>query len=145
VIPVGTPVANDGGTGMVLYRVDGPLQLAYQTTGIYRDSWSGPTASFTIYHCRGGRLRLGLLGDPGINPHLQRIVARDADSGRLLARTSARPGHLVRLLVPMPEGKATCRIGFTVTPTAVPAETIHTGDTRALGIRFLRPAYLPAG
>jgi hypothetical protein len=144
-IPVGTRVARDNGAGMVLYRVDGPLQIAYETAGIYRDAWSAGNASFTIYNCRGGRLKLTLLGDRGINPHRQRIVARDTDSGRLLARTRARPSVPVGFVVPVPDGKRTCRIGFTVTPTAVPAETIHTGDTRTLGIRFLNPAYLPAG
>ena len=48
-----------------------------------------------------------------------------ADSGRLLARTRARPSVPVGFAVPVPDGKRTCRIGFTVTPTAVPAETIH--------------------
>src|SRR6185312_93388 len=143
-VPVGKLVASDEDAGMALYRLDGPLRISFETQGIYRDAWSAGTASYTIYNCHGGRLRLALLGDPGINPHRQRIVASDADTGRRLARTSARPGHLVRFVVPVPSGQRTCRIGFAITPTAVPNETVKNGDTRTLGIRFLHPAYLPA-
>jgi hypothetical protein len=142
--PTGTLVASDEGTGMMLYRVDGPLQLSYETQGIYRDAWSGPSATFTIYDCRGGRLRLALLSDPHINPYRQHIVARDSGSGRVLARTVSRPNaKVVRFAVPVPSGQSTCRIAFTVSPTGVPAERIQSGDTRQLGIRFLHPAYEP--
>ncbi len=141
-IPVGTRVARDSGAGMVLYRVDGPLQIAYGTAGIYRDAWSAGNASFTIYHCRGGRVTAQPPGRPRDQPRPATIVADRLAPARANA---ARPSVPVGFVVPVPDGKPTCRIGFSITPTAVPAETIHTGDTRTLGIRFLNPAYLPAG
>ena len=143
-IPVGTPVASDGGTGMVLYRVDGPLQISYETAGIYRDALVRRNRK--LHHLqlprRPAEARAAGRSRDQPAPAAHRRTRRR--SGRLLARTSARPSHLVRFVVPVPDGKRTCRIGFTVTPTAVPAETIHTGDTRELGIRMLRPVYSPS-
>ena len=100
----GGAVARDNGTGMVLYRVGGPIRLASQSEGIYTDSWSGPVANYTIYDCRGGTLSFALLGDRAINRHRQTIVARDRDTGALLARTTARPGRVARFVVPLPAG-----------------------------------------
>jgi hypothetical protein len=139
----GKTVARDEGTGMALYRVGGPIRLAYRSDGIYADSWSGPVAHYTIYDCRGGTLSFALLGDPGINRHRQRIVARDSATGRLLARTSARPGRIARITVPLPDGQRVCNVTFAVRPTAIPADTTASADTRALGIRFLHPLYRP--
>jgi hypothetical protein len=100
-------------------------------------------ANYTIYDCRAGSLSFALLGDRAINPHRQTIVARDRDTGALLARTTARPGRVTRFVVPLPAGRAACHISFLVTPTAIPAETTASGDTRVLGIRFLHPLYQP--
>lgn len=141
----GEPVATDPDVGTMLYRVDGPIRLALGTVGIYRDGWSGPGAIYTVYGCKGGTLLVALLGDRGINPHRQKIVAIDTDTRRLLARTGARPNKLTRFSVPVPSGHRVCRVSFTVTPTAIPSETIGSPDTRVLGIRFLRALYRPAG
>lgn len=140
----GDRIASDEGTGMMLYRATKPIRLATQSEGIFHDSWSGSVVNYTIYDCRGGSLNIALLGDPGINPHRQKIVARDRDSGKLLARKSARPGRIVRFSVAMPPDRPVCRVSFSITPTAVPALTTKSGDTRVLGTRFLHPLYVPA-
>lgn len=140
----GQVVARDAAVGLTLYRPRTPIALFAQTSGIYPDTWSGRQVVYSIYDCNGGTLAVDLLGDPGIIPHPQTIVATLGTTGRVLARTTAQPGRRVRFSVPLVAEKQVCGVTFTVSPTSVPAQTIGTPDTRELGIRFQRPVYRPA-
>ncbi len=135
-------IAEDAGTGMTVYRVDGPVTVKGQLEGLYADGWSGPTAAFTIYGCEGGTLSVTLLGDAALNPQPQTVTA--TSGSRLLAQAAVRPGREARFEIPLVAKKHVCDGSLAVTPTAVPALTIGTPDTRELGIRMLRPAYSPS-
>jgi hypothetical protein len=139
----GDVAARDVGLGMTLYRAKEPMRLTFLSRGIYPDAWSAGVATYDIFGCRGGSMQVTFLGDPGINPHRQTIVAYSRDTGKVLARTTAKPGRRVPFSVPLPTGVPACHLSFAVKPTAVPALTIRSGDTRVLGTRFLNPRYVP--
>ena len=88
-------------------------------------------------------MHVAFLSDPTNNPHRQTIVAYNRDTGKILAQTKAKPGHRVPFSVPLPKGVPACHLSFSVKPTAVPALTSQSGDTRVLGTRFLNPRYVP--
>ena len=71
----GKVVRHDDPVGLTLYKSGPQLALRGQSSGIYPDGWSGPTAAFTIYGCEGGTLSLTLLGDPTLSPHPQTVTA----------------------------------------------------------------------
>jgi hypothetical protein len=139
----GHPIATDRGTGMVLYRVNGPLKAIARIDGLYPDAWSGRSVSYTGYACRGGSLVVTLTSDPVIHPHSQVVTATSGD--RAVARITIPRRRDVgrRFVVPLRAQGGVCTVGFTVTPTTVPHQTIGTGDTRELGIRFVRIQYRP--
>jgi hypothetical protein len=137
--PVGTKVAADRVAGMSLYRVPSELRLLAKIDGIYPDSWSGPSALYTRYACRRGTVTVRLLGDRQLAPHGQIVVA--SMGGEEVARTKVPPNRAQLFTVPVKPTKGTCAVPFTVTPTAVPAQAIHSADARELGIRFTRFVY----
>jgi hypothetical protein len=139
----GRPVATDQGAGMVLYRVDGLLSAIGRIEGLYPDGWSGRSVAYTGYACNGGSLVVTLTSDPVIHPHSQVVTATSGD--REVARITIPRRNDVgrRLVVPLRTQGGVCTVGFTVTPTSVPEQTIGTGDTRELGIRFVRIRYRP--
>ena len=139
----GDVAARDAGRGMTLYRAGEPVRLTFVSQGIYPDAWSAGVATYDIFHCRGGSMQVTFLSDPTINPHRQSIVAYNRDTGKILAQTKAKPGHRVPFSVPLPKGVPACHLSFSVKPTAVPALTSQSGDTRVLGTRFLNPRYVP--
>jgi hypothetical protein len=126
----GTRVANDGGTGMALYRVGGRIQLAEKFTGVYADSWSGPTATYTRYECEGGRVRLVLQSDGTLFRTAQTVSA----GGRSVR---IPPGGIATLTVPLQPHDGRCDVSFRIAPTAVPALRLAgSTDTRRLGVHF---------
>lgn len=131
----GTRVAFDPGTGMVLYRTGGRIQLAEKLGGVYPDSWSGPTAIYTRYECSGGSVRLAVESDGTLFRTAQTVSA----AGR---RARVEPGGTATLVVPLRPRDGRCDVDVTVTPTAVPALTIPgSTDTRRLGVHFTAVDY----
>ncbi len=141
-IVAGTPVARDEGVGMTVYRVDGPIKVRAELVGLYPDLWSGATVGYTQYRCTGGTVTVRLTSDPLSHPFPQTITAT---VGEKLYKKVVRPGHFyVPFTVPVvPDKDRICRVNYGVSPTAVPGATIKNGDTRTLGIRFVRVVYRP--
>ncbi len=83
-----------------------------------------------------------LTSDPLSHPFPQTITAT---VGKKLYKKVVRPGHFyVPFTVPVvPDQDRICRVNYGVSPTAVPGATIKNGDTRSLGIRFVRVVYRP--
>jgi hypothetical protein len=128
----GEVVTTDKGTGMVLRRLEGPLRIAYRITGLYpNDTWSGKQVTYTRLQCDGGTLTVGLAGDATLFERRQTVAAE----GR---RVSFAPGHSATLTVPLrPRPDGTCRVVFTVSPTAIPAVVVKgSTDARTLGAHF---------
>jgi hypothetical protein len=142
IILAGKPVARDEGVGMTVYRVGGPVLVRGQLEGIYPDLWSGPAVTYVEYHCTGGTVTVRLTGDPGSHPFAQTITAT---VGTRQYTKVVRPGQFnVPFSVPVvPDESNVCRIAYAISPTAIPDQTIHNGDTRVLGIRFVRVTYRP--
>ena len=139
----GVVAARDVGRGMTLYRAKDPIRLTFLSKGIYPDAWSAGVATYDIFGCRGGSMHVTFQSDPATNPHRQTIVAYNRDTSAILARTTAKPGHLTPFSVPLPKGVPACHLGFEVKPTAIPDLRTRSGDTRVLGTRFLNPRYVP--
>jgi glycosyltransferase involved in cell wall biosynthesis len=134
----GRTVAKDAGTGMILRRLDGPLRIAYRITGLYpADTWSGRQVSYTRLQCRGGRLSVDLAGDATLFAGRQTVSAEGK-------RVSFKPSQTATLTVPLrPRADGTCRVVYTVFPTAVPAIVLKLSpDTRVLGAHFTSFRYI---
>src|SRR5205085_1493908 len=131
------------GAGMVLYRVDGLLRVIGRIEGLYPDGWSGRSVTYTPSDCTGGSLVVTLTSDPVIHPHSQVVTA--TSGSREVARITIQRNDDVgrQLVVPLGAHGGVCSVDFTVTPTTVPDQTLGTGDTRELGIRFVRVRYRP--
>ena len=128
----GRVIARDAGTGMVLRRLEGPMRIAYRVDGLYPDdTWSGKRVTYTRLRCRGGRLTVGLAGDATLFEGRQTVSA-DGKS------VSFQPSQTATLTVPLrPRSDGSCRVVFTVTPTAIPAAVVKgSSDTRVLGAHF---------
>ncbi|HUF01386.1 MAG TPA: glycosyltransferase family 39 protein [Gaiellaceae bacterium] len=143
--PAGTPLGRDRGWGVVLWRVTPPLVSATRVDGLYpNDSWSGPTVTYLRRRCTGGRLLVSLSGDPSLFFEPVTVVARAR--GTELARVTFEPDEHTVLTVPLTPIRGTdeCRVAFTVTPTAVPAEVTagENPDPRVLGAHFDRFTYV---
>lgn len=144
VVPVGEQLGLDRETGMTLYRTSGPLRIASTNVGVYPDRWSGAGILWTGYGCLGGVLRTDVLSDPALfRGATQTLTAyQGTDATKPLATKKVRPGVPTRFEVPLRPTSGVCSTTIAVDPTAVPAQVLHTGDTRALGIRFLRFQYV---
>jgi hypothetical protein len=140
----GQQVARDPTTGLVLYRVpNGRVTVRARAAGVYPDSWTGPEASYTLWHCLGGRLTLGVASQADLFTTPQTVLALSGD--RRVGRLRIRPGQEKSLTVPMrPEG-GHCSVTLRISPTAVPAQVLGTPDSRALGVRLTRFEYRPPG
>ena len=145
VVPYGTPIAADRGTGMTLYKTEGPLRIKGTLLGLYQDRWSGGAALWTQYGCRGGVLRAHVLSDPGLFHRGKQALAAQLD-GKTIAQTTVSTTRAATFSVPLPRrAHGTCAVNFLVNPTAVPDQVQPgNGDTRTLGIRFLGFDYEPA-
>jgi glycosyltransferase involved in cell wall biosynthesis len=130
----GRIIGRDDVRGMLLRRTDGTLALAYRTSGIYADGWSGPLATYTRLRCRGGTVTAAVASDAKLFSRLQTVSAE----GRSVVFDPLRVAHLA---VPLRPRNGVCRVTFTVSPTAVPALVRGTPDGRTLGARFVEFAY----
>jgi hypothetical protein len=82
-----------------------------------------------------------LTSDPNSHPFPQTITAT---VGNKQYKKVLRPGQFYApFSVPVTPVDHVCHVTYSVSPTAIPAQTIHNGDTRTLGIRFVRVVYRP--
>ncbi|HEY6030943.1 MAG TPA: glycosyltransferase family 39 protein, partial [Gaiellaceae bacterium] len=120
----GRLIGADPGRQLDLYRLSGPLRLAWTTGGVYPDGWSGPAATYTRFDCRGGTVRALVEQDPTLFPGPQTVNGVRVRGSRWIS-------------APLRPRAGRCTAVFRVTPTRVPGPQ----DSRLLGIRFLRFAY----
>ena len=145
--PDGRALAQDKGWGVTLWRVVTPLVSAVRIDGLYpNDTWSGPEVTYLRRRCRPGRLTVDLSSDPSLFSGPQTVAARS--NGAIVGRLRLQPtGHaLLNVPVEPVPGTTDCRVRYTVSPTAVPAEVIGgtNTDDRVLGAHFNRFVYKPA-
>ena len=144
--PDGEPIGFDSDLGITLWRVNPPLVAATRIDGLYdRDTWSGPTVTYVRRRCAPGRLTVELSSDANLFLEPQTITARS--NGRVRGRVRLQPDGKAVLSVPIERvpGTTECRVVYTVSPTAVPAEVTAGGnpDPRELGAHFNRFVYRP--
>ncbi|MGH3135957.1 MAG: hypothetical protein ACRDPV_05635, partial [Gaiellaceae bacterium] len=145
--PDGTPIARDKGLGITLWSVNPPLVSASLIEGLYpKDTWSGRRVTYVRRRCVAGRLTVVLSSDAHLFLEPQTVVARS--NGRVVGRTRIDPEGRAVLSVPVapPPGRSDCRLIYTVTPTAIPADVTQGGnpDPRVLGAHFERFVYEPS-
>ena len=145
--PDGRRLAQDKGWGVTLWRVVPPLVSAVRIDGLYpNDTWSGPVVTYFRRRCTGGRLTVDLSSDPSLFSGPQTVVARL--NGSVVGRLRLQPtGHaLLNVPIEPKPGTMECRVVYTVSPTAIPAEVIGGSNTddRVLGAHFNRFVYRPA-
>jgi hypothetical protein len=142
--PDGRPIGRDQGWGVTLWHVTTPLVSAVDVDGLYpNDTWSGSEVTYRRRRCTRGRLTVDLSSDPSLFSEPQTVVARS--NGAVVGRARLLPAGRAVLSVPvepMP-GTTDCRVVYTVTPTAVPAEVPGgtNTDDRELGAHFNRFVY----
>jgi len=135
-------VATDPGVGLAVYETDGPIRYTGRLDGLYHDSWSTATPSYSGIACHGGELTVMLVGDPTLHPTPVTVVA--TSGGRTVGRIVVKPSRVKRsFTVPVVSHGNRCEVSYRISPTAVPAELSGGGDTRALGMRFTRVVYQP--
>ena len=134
---LGKPVAVDPQLGVTLYRVNGPLIVPVNVTGLYPDTWSGPSVLYRRTHCAGGRLAVQLGSDPALFNRTQVVTA--IENGRVVSRVRIAPAGSVLLGVHLSPVDSVCTVRFDVAHTAVPGG----GDPRRLGAHFLAFDYKP--
>ena len=144
--PDGRALARDKGWGVTLWQVNAPLVSAVRIDGLYpNDTWSGKTVTYLRRRCAPGRLKVSLSSDPSLFLEPQTVVARS--NGAVVGRVRLRPEGRADMSVPVSpvSGTSECRVVYTVTPTAVPAEVTGGGnpDPRELGAHFNRFVYKP--
>lgn len=144
-VPDGEPLATDDGWGITLWRVSQPLVSAVRVDGLYpNDTWSGETVTYIRRRCDEGQLVVSLSSDPSLFVEPQTVTARV--NGTVVADVTFDPEEHVQLAVPLARtDTGECRVVFTVSPTAVPAEVTGGGnpDPRVLGAHFDQFRYLP--
>ncbi len=143
--PDGQPLARDKGWGVTLWRVATPLVAAVHVDGLYpNDTWSGEQVTYVRRRCRPGRLAVDLSSDPTLFSTPQTVTARTG--GAVVGRVRLRPDGRAVLSVPVSPvpGTTDCRVVYTVSPTAVPAEVLDgSTDDRELGAHFNLFVYRP--
>ena len=144
--PDGEALARDKGWGVTLWRVNPPLVSAVRIDGLYpNDTWSGKTVTHLRRRCAPGRLTVSLSSDPSLFLEPQTVLARS--NGAVVGRVRLRPEGRAVLSVPVSPtpGTTDCRVVYSVTPTAVPAEVPGGAnpDPRELGAHFNRFVYRP--
>jgi hypothetical protein len=141
--PDGRPVARDRGWGITLWHVNPPLVSAVRLDGLYpNDTWSGPKVTWIRRRCVAGRLLAFVTSDDRLFRRPQTIVARTNRGS--LTRVRFEPNARTVVKVPLaPGADGTCRVDFTVTPTAVPSQVSPglSTDRRVLGAHFNRFLY----
>ena len=140
----GKVVRHDDPVGLTLYKSGPQLALRGQSSGIYPDGWSGPTAAFTIYGCEGGTLSAHAAWRPGARRRTPQTVTASPGSRRL-ARTTvpAQAGKPASGSRSRPRStSATCSLA--VTPDRRPRADDRDARHAELGIRMLNPVYSPS-
>jgi Dolichyl-phosphate-mannose-protein mannosyltransferase len=140
--PDGRPVARDKGWGVTLWQITTPLISAVRIDGLYpNDTWSGKTVTWTRRRCTRGSLLASVSSDPSLFRQAQEVSARTNDGA--VANVSVVPSAQSFLKVPVaPAPDGTCRVVFTVTPTAIPHRVDpRSTDRRVLGAHFNRFLY----
>jgi hypothetical protein len=131
-------LARDPGTGLTLWRVNGPVTVPNIVIhGLYpNDSWSGPKVVYREQPCRAGTLAVSLGSDPALFKRPTTVVARSR--GRVLGSIRIPPSAPRRILtLPLRPSHGVCTIVFDVTPTAVPSRVLpQSTDDRTLGAHF---------
>ena len=130
----GKIIGRDEVRGIVLRRTDGAVAIAYRTSGIYPDGWSGRRVTYTRLRCNGGSVTAVMASDDKLFARPQTVSAE----GRNVSFAPSEVGHLT---VPLRPRNGVCRVTFTVSPTAIPAVVRGTPDGRRLGARFVEFAY----
>ena len=131
----GTPVAEDPGAGMTLYKVGGPLRVKQRVDGLYPDRWAGGSVHYVRHDCRPGTLVVRVNTEPELRqgrPVTIDAVSKGGERGSVVLRPGQWSG---RLLVPLRPRQGICDIDFTISPIAS-ALHLGAGDTRELGARF---------
>ena len=120
----GTPIA-DSGTGLALWRIDGPLRIVTRRDGVDPvTSALAVRARLTAYGCRGGAVALGL-----VSPD-DRIVSLGRN-GRHFGSLHLAPGVPTSETVPIPP------------PGRPGAEACALSVEGSLGVRAERLDFLP--
>ena len=133
--PGGEVVARDGNRGMTLWRLSGPFASVSRVEGLYPDTWSGRTVTYTRDRCRGGTVAIGIWSDPSLFRVPQVVTA--TQNGRVAGRFSPDPsGRRGTFRVSLEPIDGTCRVRFTVAPTAKPSEVLGNDDSRTLGVHI---------
>jgi hypothetical protein len=130
----GRIIGRDDVRGMLLRRTDGTLAIAYRTSGIYPDGWSGRSVTYTRLRCRGGSVTAVVASDDKLFTRPQTV----SGGGR---KVTFEPTNVAHLTVPLRPQNGICRVTFTVSPTAVPAIVSGAPDGRRLGARFVEFTY----
>jgi hypothetical protein len=126
------PVFGDERKGLFVYRVVRSLGVKSEITGLYPDSWSGASATYTRFRCRPGQSLLAtVVGDSKLIPGPSTVTV---DGGRF----RVLPNIERTLTIPLHPVGARCAVHFRISPVAVPAE-VEPGstDTRVLGLHFV--------
>jgi len=136
----GRVVAQDSGRGIVLLRARNPLLIDYRVKGIYvSDTWSGPKVTYTRFHCTGGKIQVLLQSDANLFKEPTTVAA---STGPKVSVPGFGPPTV--LTAPLRPRGGTCRVVFTMKPTAIPAAVIPGNtDSRVLGAHFLSFRALP--
>jgi glycosyltransferase involved in cell wall biosynthesis len=142
---VGTRVATDEDHQLALYRVRGPVRLAFRITGWYDDGWTGSEVTWSRGQCAAGAgLRFDVHGDAGL---FKGVVQHVAVSGTTQAQTFAvHPGDEPRVhTLDLQPSNGHCTVHFRISPVRVPADypQLHNQDNRLLGVRIDYFTYRP--
>jgi hypothetical protein len=140
----GRELDRDARTGLILYRVGGPLRQLSRVEGLYPgDTWSGPVVTYTRLDCRGGSVTATVQSDPGLFTTAQRLTA--FVRARAVARASVAPRAIESITVPLRPAGSVCTARFVVARTLVPRDATHGAnpDPRRLGLHFNAFAYRP--
>ena len=136
----GEVVARNRLTAMVVYRVDGPLRVIDHFQDLYPDGWSGSSAVYRRYSCRGGSVRFDFETNPRLHsrPFVVTVYQHGTETGR--RRLPAIPTRKT-LTIPLVPKDGFCLLSLAI-PTR-PATLETPGDLRELGLRFSSLRYLP--
>jgi hypothetical protein len=140
----GRLLARDPGTGLQLYRVDGPLVVLTRIEGLYPgDTWAGTRVTYRRRRCAGGLLSVELQTDARLFDGDQTITA--SAGGTVVGRTRIEPTRRRLLTVPLRVGPTgTCEVTFTAATTRVPALVDPAlADRRRLAAHYLSFRYSP--
>jgi hypothetical protein len=136
----GTEVARGRapGVSLVVWRVNRPLRLRFQSTGIYDDGWTGKDVELSQYGCSGGAFRLKLWRGFG---SVQSVVVTSSGRSATTVRVSnTRPRSFTFPAAPDP-ATGRCSLHLDVTETATGTDLGAASDPRVLGLHIVSPTF----